>query len=337
MTVLSLRHTRRRGFTLLEVALAISLSVILITALYLTLSMHFHYARQGREIVNETQALRAVVDRLNQDISSQLCALDPRPQQAQSGSGGGGSGGSGSGGGGSSGGGSGGSSGGGAMGAGGSAAGGSAGANSSASGATPGGSSGSGSSAGSSSSSSSTQSNAVVFNIGVYGDGSSLVLTGRGVPRDLTQPAQSAPTLTSDLRRVTYWLVRDGGQVRGLARHETTLVTGTEVTASSPPAIPPPGADVDSCIIAPEVKDFTVEYFDGTSWQSSWDGTTQDSTTSNPIGPPMAIAFTITVEVQGHGQEKGRQSTYRHVVAIPAANSTLQQNQGQQGQSTTNS
>jgi hypothetical protein len=290
--------------------LAISLSVVLITALYLTLSMHFHYARQGREIVNETQALRAVVDRLDQDIASQLCALDPRLQQGQAGSGGGSSGGS---------------SGGGASGAGPVTL------NAATGAASSGGStvSTSGATSSSSSSTTATPSTAVVFNIGVYGDNANLVLTGRGVPKDMTQPSQAAPTLTSDLRRVTYWLVRDGGQVKGLARYETTLVTGTDVTANTTPTLPPEVQNPDSYIIAPEVKEFTVEYFDGTNWQTSWDGTTQDSTTSYPIGPPMAIAFTITLELPGHGQEKGKETTYRHVVAIPASNSTLQQNQAQ--------
>jgi len=296
----------RPGFTLFEVILAIALSVVLVSALYLTLNMHFQYARSGREIVNETTVTRLVLKRISQDIDCQLSALDPRLQGKQKGSGGG------------------------------SGSGNPSGQNSSPDGGSGNPSSGSPSGSGSPSNNSSTPSsssgsptsssgnnapgNQVVFNIGVYGDSNNLVLTGRGVPKDLTLPSGSNPTLTSDLRRVTYWLVAG----KGLARQETTVVTGTDVTSSSPPAIPPSVSDPEPYIIAPEVKSFSLEYYDGSTWQSSWDGTTTDSTTGYPIGPPMAIAVTITLEIPSHGGGKPKQVTRRHVVAIPTANSAGQ-------------
>lgn len=296
--IASLSHRRpaRRAFTLLEVALAISLSVVLITALYLTLNLHYHHARLGRETIDETNLLRSVVDRVAQDIACELPAIDPSLQSSKGGSSSGGGSGSGSGGAGSS--------------------------PSSPNTGSGSGSAGSSSSGGStpstgSSSGGSTTNNSVVINLQVYGESSHLVLTGRGVPKDLTQSPRAAPTQTSDLRRVTYWLVEG----KGLARQEITQVTGPDATAASPPTLPPAVGNADSYIIAPQVKAFSLEYFDGTNWQTSWDGTKTDPATSYPIGPPMAIAFTVTVEVPGHGQQKPREVTYRHVVAIPTANS----------------
>jgi hypothetical protein len=292
----------RRAFTLFEVILAIAMSVVLISALYLALSMHYRLARSGREIIDETAVTRFVVKRITQDIDCQLSAIDPRLQGNNKNSGNSSSGNGGS-----------------------SpsttsttitAAGITTNTTTGNSGSSPGTSS---SNPSSSSSSNSSTNSTVVFNLGVYGDSNHLVLTGRSVPRDLTQAPGSTPSQTSDLRRVTYWLA--GG---GLARQEIRLVTGTDATASSPPALPPAVGNPEAYIIAPQVKQFSLEYYDGNTWQSSWDGSTADATTGYPIGPPMAIAFTVTLQLPDHGRDKGKEVTYRHVVAIAAAN-----NQGQ--------
>jgi hypothetical protein len=154
----------------------------------------------------------------------------------------------------------------------------------------------------------------VVFNLGVYGDADRLVLTGSWLPKDLTQ-IKDGQTQTSDLRRVVYWLVKDGPR-KGLARQEMTAVTGMDA-GNLPPDVPDPG----SFVIAPEVTRFSLEYFDGTNWQTSWDGTTLDTNSSLPIGPPALIAINITIATpSAKSGEKAKETKYRHVVAIPVAN-----------------
>jgi hypothetical protein len=157
----------------------------------------------------------------------------------------------------------------------------------------------------------------VTSNLQVYGDQNNLVLTGRSVPHDLTQAPQSPPTMTSDLRRVSYWVVPG----KGLARLEVTQVTGGDVF-TTPPPLPPTHDDVESSIIAHEVKNIVFEYYDGTSWQQNWDGSAEDPSgaTTRPKGPPAAIAFTITLAVPTHGPQKTRDVSYRHVVPIQTAN-----------------
>lgn len=290
-----LRPRQRRAFTLLEVILAITLSVVLLVALYLTLSMHYRHAQSGRDVINETVILRSVATRLAQDIASQLSATDPRlistqatvsPTQDMTSS----------------------------------TTTTATTATSTTSSTTTNTSSTNTNSTPDNSSSSSAPTpsgtdNAVNFNIGVYGDAANLVLTGRSVPRDLTQPPQSQPTLTCDLRRISYW-VADG---RGLCRYESEQVSGTE--ASSPPALPPSVDNIDRYVIAPEVKRIQLEYHDGSDWQASWDGTATDASSGRPKGPPMAIAVTLTLNLAAQGNQQGsREVTYRHVVAIPTAN-----------------
>lgn len=293
----------RPAFTLLEVILAISLSVVLLIALYLTLSIHYRHAQAGRELINETVIIRSVVTRISQDIACQLSASDPRlaasPAPAASDS---------------------------------SADSASAtskladtGAAASGTPAAPVSANTSGSSPSTSTMTSSTN-NTVLFNLGVYGDANSLVLTGKGVPKDLTQPLQSNPTLTCDLRRITYWV--DGE--RGLARFELSRVTGEEAS-TIPPPMPPRVDDLEPYIIAPEIKKISLEYFDGSDWRTSWDGTTPDAQTGRPMGPPLAIAVTFTLALPGQRQapsaeRAARTVTYRHVAAIPAANNLARSN-----------
>ena len=153
-----------------------------------------------------------------------------------------------------------------------------------------------------------------MVNLGVFGEADRLVLTGSWLPKDLTR-IQEGQTQTSDLRRVVYWLVTTGSKT-GLARQELT-----NVTAQDAGNLPPEVSDPGSFVIAPEVTKFSLEYFDGTQWQTSWDGTALDANSSLPIGPPALIAINITIARPAHATgEKARETNYRHVVAIPSAN-----------------
>jgi hypothetical protein len=275
--------------------------------------MHYNHARIGRELTDEAAVVRTVLARITDDINGQLSPMNPllystvngttimnnpfggNSTAASSGSSPGSS------------------------------------SPSSSSPSTSGNSSPSSASPSSSSQSSSGQNNSsqnsqsgnnnaavstVVFNLGVYGDADRLVLTGSWLPKDLTR-IQEGQTQTSDLRRVVYWLVKTGDKT-GLARQELTAVTGTDA-ATLPPDIPNPA----SCIIAPEVKKFSLEYFDGTEWQTSWDGTTLDVDSGLPMGPPALIAINITIATPSHrAGVKDKETTIRHVVAVPTANIT---------------
>jgi hypothetical protein len=158
---------------------------------------------------------------------------------------------------------------------------------------------------------------ATTFNIGVQGGADWLMLTAGRVPRELSMFQRDAAKgqLASDLRRVTYFLLPEGG----LARHETTRVTASDLPAS-PDAIPDPF----SCVIASEVTSVAFEYFDGSGWVSSWNGADPGEDGQTPIGPPAAIAVTLTI-MRGQPNADGQFQTvtYRHVVAIPAANSLI--------------
>jgi hypothetical protein len=142
------------------------------------------------------------------------------------------------------------------------------------------------------------------------------------VPGDLnfTPNGQAAQPVSSDLRRITYWQA-GGNDTLGLARQEIKLATSDDAIITVPPDIP----DEPSFVIAEEVKRLQFRYFDGTSWQDTWDATAAGST-GTPLGPPLAIEITVGVASSGSNDlapdSKPTWKTYRHVVAIPTANGT---------------
>jgi hypothetical protein len=142
------------------------------------------------------------------------------------------------------------------------------------------------------------------------------------VPLDLNFDAtsQSGQPISSDLRRITYWLV-GGNEPLGLARQEVKLATSDDALVTLPPDIP----DESTFVIAEEVKSLQFRYFDGTSWQDSWDATAAGSTGA-PLGPPLAIEITVAVAPPDSNDSttdsKPSLKSYRHVVAIATANGT---------------
>ena len=145
--------------------------------------------------------------------------------------------------------------------------------------------------------------NVVVINNGVLGDQQDLILTGSRMPSETLKPdilSTGTPIYgTSDVHRVMYWVAQGDG---GLARFELKTVTDPNQSAYCvlPPAVP----DEASYIIAPEVKSIQFSYFDGTSWNDTWDGS-QPSQLANsdgvtPQGPPLAIAVVIGIQTDDH-------------------------------------
>jgi hypothetical protein len=159
----------------------------------------------------------------------------------------------------------------------------------------------------------------IVFNQGIQGDSSTLILYVTRVPSEL-DPAWSgdaAPTV-SDLRRITFWLSNSG-----LSRQEIKLATSDDVINGLPSDLP----DDPSLVIAEEVKSLNFQYWDGSAWQDSWDGTqTPSAGGNNPQGPPLAIAITIGLVIPGSSTESGDPvvKTFRHVVSIATANGATQ-------------
>jgi hypothetical protein len=161
------------------------------------------------------------------------------------------------------------------------------------------------------------------FNLGVFGTDSVLILSTSRVPRELVASDKlkmdsSQLTPVSDIRRISYWYVPDEPN-SGLARQEVNLATSTDLD-TQPPDLP----NAQSMIFAPEVKGLQFEYFDGTNWQSSWDGTQLGSDGQTPIGPPAAVRITLTLK----SKDGQRTRDYKHVVALPAGNNFLAQRIG---------
>jgi prepilin-type N-terminal cleavage/methylation domain-containing protein len=299
-------RTHRPGFTLLEVLLAAAIGVLLMAGLYTALNLTLSHAQAGRDKVEQATIARSLFNRMSIDVLTELAPYQSPP----AGSGGGGMGG-----------------GGGMAGAGGG------------SGAGASGSSGQGGSSSAQSSSSSVSGSNVTglggtfqFNQGVQGDNGTLVLYVSRLPSEL-DPSWNGDDVpvVSDLRRITYWLSSGG-----LSRQEIKIATSDDDAVSGLPTDLP---DDPSLVLAPEVQSLTFQYFDGTNWQDTWDGTqTPASGGNNAQGPPLAIAITMELALPGSSEGgTAKRKTFRHVIAIPTANGTTIQNSSSSGSSTTSS
>src|SRR5579859_3913762 len=88
-------RSRRGGYTLLEVLLAMAIAVMLLAALYTAMSVQLHHAEAGRDVVTQATLARSLLSRIRQDIAGATNLPDAsryRLQNAQGGAQGGGSG-----------------------------------------------------------------------------------------------------------------------------------------------------------------------------------------------------------------------------------------------------
>jgi hypothetical protein len=161
-----------------------------------------------------------------------------------------------------------------------------------------------------------------VVNIGIQGDNTRLTISVTRLTRDSDfGPDGSQPA--SDLRLITYWLAGSGDVPLGLARLELKPVTSDDATVT-PPDIP----DEPKYVIAEEVKSLNFTYWDGTNWQDSWDGTAAGADGVTPMGPPLAVAVVIGIAPPGARPGADvKLKFHRHVIDIPTANGTTQQQQ----------
>jgi prepilin-type N-terminal cleavage/methylation domain-containing protein len=298
------RGTVRRAFTLLEIILALGIGALLLAGLYYALNIQVGHTHSGRKIVERSALARGILNKIQADILASLGPQDPNftQQGASSAS---------------------------------SSSTGSTSSSTTTSGSTTtssttSGTSGSSSTGSSGTSGSGTPSNPMTFNMGMQGTSTQLSVYASRLPREAIKQigsnsaASSASsgnsnqsTMTpSDLRLVTYWLASSGNG--GLARQELSAVTSSDAVNNLPPNV----ADETQYIIHPEVVSLQFQYFDGTTWQDSWDGTQPGSDGSTPQGPPAAVAITLSI-TQPSGRPGAAAPTYqfRHVVTIPTANS----------------
>jgi len=310
----------RKGYTLLEVLLAMAISVLLLGAVYVAMNNQLHLAQAGREVVEQATLARALLARMQNDIASSANLCDPARYRIQNSTN---------------------SSSGSTTNAGGTSptgtsggtsstpsASGGAGASAMSGGSSAGSTSSNGSGTNSTSSTSSSTStagnNVVTLPLGVQGDANTMNLFVSKVPREVWGTQDGDTPIVSDLRRISYWLA-GSGDTQGLARQEIKVATSQDA------ANLPPGIDNEtSYIIADEVRSVSFSYFDGTSWNDSWDSTQLGADGITPIGPPRAIAITIGIPRPGTGPTGGSSEkalkTYRHVVAILSANGTTTNN-----------
>ena len=303
------RDSRRRGYTLLEILVASAIAVLLMAALYVTVELQLRHAQAGREVIEQSTLVRALMSRVSGDINSCIGPAMPASTSSTSSQAAGTTAGAATSGTGTT---------------------GSTGSTSPSGGASGSGTSGSGSSSGSTSSTPSSSSSVVVNNSVhvnlIQGDAGQLTLTVSQWPRELNlspDAAADVQPIVSDLRRITYWLAGGEGNALGLARQEMKLVTSDDASTLIPPNIPDEAAHV----IAEEVKSLTFSYFDGSQWQDTWDSTQPGADGATPKGPPLAVAIVIGIPAPGAQRtNNGNLKQYRHVVAIPSANGATQPN-----------
>ncbi len=289
------RFHRRSGFTLLEVMLALGLTVVVIAVVTMSVNGTLKLVDHGRAKTERDQLARAILTRIGDDVRSVLRyqpfdASGMMSVSTSSSSKSGGSGGSGSSK-------SGGGNSGGKSSSGGNSSGGSG---SSGTGGSSGSSGSSGGSGSSSDTSSATQSTSSTI-AGIYGFEDSLQVDVARLPRadeyvqaSTDSAASAAPP--SDVRTVSYFLAGSASTSSipaasgstlsgtGLARTELDRAMSTYATTQGDTTT----SGSNAVILAPEVVALEFQYFDGTSWNTSWDSTANS-------GLPQAVKISIAL------------------------------------------
>lgn len=154
------------------------------------------------------------------------------------------------------------------------------------------------------------------FNMGLQGDATQVTVYVSTVPKVNAEggdraSAEQQQQNASDIRRITYWMTNSG-----LARQEVSRVTADDDDSALPPNV----VDESRYLFAEDVIGLTFQYFDGTAWTDTWDGSTLGADGKTPIGPPRLIQITLIIRYAGtHGGE-AKEKTFIHSVAIGAAN-----------------
>jgi prepilin-type N-terminal cleavage/methylation domain-containing protein len=147
----------------------------------------------------------------------------------------------------------------------------------------------------------------VVFQIGLKGDSNRVAIYRGRLSRALINPPMDSsgnnPPPAGDVWRVCYFMAQNGG----LARQEVQQATADIVDDL------PTDVDDYSKVLAPEVESASFRYYDGTTWQDSWDGSTPGPDGVTPQGPPRSVEVTLNI------RQGGNLKTFVHVIAFPTA------------------
>jgi prepilin-type N-terminal cleavage/methylation domain-containing protein len=296
----------RCGFTLLEVLIALSLSVLLIGAVYSGLNLYWRYSTAGQADVERAQLARALLRRIELDVRTVMyrppapAASTSSSSQSSSSAPGGGSGGPGGTG----------------PGAG--------------SGATGSGASG-GSSSNSSSSSTSTDTTAPedaygTATTGLYGNATTLLMNvnkpGRERKAAALMAAGNVQTRVSDLATVVYFVAGTAGgalqqatSMPGLARLEGDRLALSMADQQSNTAAMAAATE----ILASEVVALRFLYYDGFHWRSDWDSKAMGGL-PKAIDVEMALkSLPVNTRSAAQSAGAGTPNVYRLVIAIPLA------------------
>jgi prepilin-type N-terminal cleavage/methylation domain-containing protein len=282
----------RAGFTLTEVLVALSLSLVVMGAIYSALGLHWKYSTAGRVDIERMQLVRAVALRIERDLRSTLFVAPPATASSDSGTATG------------------------TTSATGTAATGSTSAAAGSAASATGTGSTSGSTAGSTSSSSDSASTELP---GLYGSASQLLIHASRPAGDLNYTSlamgASVSSRLSDTLSIAWFLAGGDGSLAasvagpGLARMEGDRMalkyadTSGDVGAMSG----------NTEIVAPEVTRLAFRYFDGVDWTAEWDSTVMQ-------GLPFAVEIEFTVSHAGLGKfAPPVDTTQRIVVALAPA------------------
>ncbi len=273
------RRAPRRGFTLLEILLAAILAGLLLAALYAALYSTLLQTQVTRDAVEAEDLSRGVFNKITNDLTGTLAPLPPKSGGNSAASGGGvaapaadaGSG----------------SAGGaatapatGSTGSGASTAPPATGTDTAAAGTTtaePG-----------ATDTATAVSADYAFQGGVVGEEGKLTIYAGRLPESFGRYG-ALDQVRSDQRQIIYWM--EPG--RGLYRRERPWVTadGVRNGIEADPDAP------DSILLAEEVTGARFEFSDGSTWTSTWDGTTPGPDGVTPLGPPRAIKVTLDIKV----------------------------------------
>ena len=326
-----LRHRQRSAFTLLELILSLALTAVIAGLIGGLIQLYLVNQQTGRDSVRQAQMARAILNMIAEDVRTtvryqqfdtsglvQLLSTD-----TGSGGGGGGAGGGASAGG----------------GAGGASAGGS-GASGSPSGGAPG---GGGAPSGPTASEAAAPTAAASLPPGIYGSSTSIEIDLSRLPRPDEYYPKFGNTSTgtlgdmpSDVKTVGYYVqaprsdgVQDSlgqlsQQAASLNSNAVSATNGGLVRRSVDRAVTQYAYEVGQSdqllrtgeLIAPEVLAVEFQYFDGTTWQIEWDGSTQ--------GLPQVVKITIAMQ----RESKSKSNPLDPGIAISSINADMMKEYG---------
>ncbi len=307
------------GFTLLELLLALGMTVMLLGVLFTALDLHWRFSLSGQEEVTRSQIARAVFNRMSQDIRSAIYRAKPKvssssdsttsttdadstgqssgSQQSGNAQGNSGSGNSGQ--------------------------------------SQSGGTSGTGA-AGSSSTPTTPPQPMLLTDaysgqaLGVFGDSTSLVMHVVRPDRLKRGQADAAASSfsSSDTKGVAYFLGDGSGSLATMFGLTTGGSPGLTRVSADRLSLSLAGTNTDlalsaskSEVLAPEIESVSFSYFDGAEWLSEWDSEVEGRL-------PNAIGVSITFRAPSGSESSfisrsasAMSESFRIVVTLPTANS----------------